>query len=53
MTQEHRELEEKLRELKTECYWCSPSGNNPCRGCEINTNKNELLKKLGKYETRR
>ena len=42
------EQEERLEKLRDECHRCAAAGDNPCRGCEINEEKNELLKQIEK-----
>lgn len=40
--------ETRLKKLNKECYECCASGPDPCRGCETNIQKNELLRHLSK-----
>jgi len=41
-------IEYKLEKLREECRRCVAPGDNPCRWCETNIEKNELRKQLGK-----
>lgn len=46
--QDEETVKTKLKKLNEECYECCASGPDPCRGCETNMQKNELLKHLSK-----
>ena len=45
------DVEKRLARLMIECSECAAPGDNPCRGCAINTEINELQKELHKMKT--